>query len=281
MELLNAVEAVLHEYRRHWPLTLRQVYYRLVGAYGYPKTEDFYKKLCHHVANARRGRLIPFEAVRDDGVMTVHLEHFDDEDHFRRHIRELGQKYTRNKLSGQPIHLEVWCEAAGMLPQLVEVTEEFSVQVYSSGGFDSLTAKKTLANRICRIGKPAVILHLGDFDPSGECMFEAVAEDVAAFVEADKPWNPVDVEFVRLALTREQVEQYDLPTAPPKDGDTRTKAWTGGGTCQLEALPPDTLAELLYDALDAYLDGDIRSQAEADEEVERRRLVRSLPKPRG
>jgi hypothetical protein len=278
MVLLDAVQTVLQEYRRHWPLTCRQVYYRLVGASGFPKTEGFYKKLCHHVANARRGRLIPFDAIRDDGITTYRFQHFDDEDHFRRHIRELGEKYTRNKLAGQEIHLEVWCEAAGMLPQLAEITEEFSVQVYSSSGFDSLTAKKSLADRICRIGKPAVILHLGDFDPSGESMFEVVAEDVTAFVKVDRPWAPVNVRFVRVALTRKQVEEFGLPTVPPKAEDTRSKSWIGE-TCQLEALPPDRLAALLYQALDDNLSAAARYQALAEEEADRRRIVRALPKP--
>jgi hypothetical protein len=278
--LLLAVEAVLEEYRNHWPLTCRQIFYRLVGAYDYPKDEPAYKRLCHHLSNARRGRRIPFDAIRDDGVTTFHLQHFEDEDHFRRHLRELAEGYTRNRLVGQEIHCEVWCEAGGMVPQLYGVAAEFSVRVYSCGGFDSLTIKKNLSDRICEIGKPTVILHLGDYDPSGVNMFKAVAEDVAAFVETDKPWNPVDVTYVRVALTREQVERYALPTAPPKSSDPGTKTWTGGGTCQLEALPPDTVIELLFEALEDHLSVAHCRQVEQEEEIERRRLVRSLPKPR-
>src|SRR5919106_6121996 len=144
-------------------------------------------------------------------------------------------------MAPQPNHLEVWCEAAGMLPQLVAVAERYSVRCYSSSGFDSLTAKKRLADRICAMGKPAVILHLGDFDPSGESIFETIAEDVAAFVHADRPHGLVTVQFERVALTEEQVELYSLETAPPKASDTRAKSWSGG-TCQLEALAPDQIA---------------------------------------
>src|SRR5687767_14482494 len=149
--LLGDVLAVLDEYREHWPLTVRQIFYRMVGAYGYPKTEAFYGKLCHHLANARRGREIPFDAIRDDGIATVDMQHFDDEEHFKAHIRRLGETYTRNKLSAQESHIEVWCEVAGMILQLADVAHEYSIQVYSCSGFDSLTAKKVLATRICRI----------------------------------------------------------------------------------------------------------------------------------
>ena len=37
--LLDQVHAVLDEYAEHLPLTVRQIFYRLVGAYGYEKTE--------------------------------------------------------------------------------------------------------------------------------------------------------------------------------------------------------------------------------------------------
>ena len=263
-ELLDQVQAVLEEYRQYWPLTCRQVFYRLVGAHGYDKSESAYGRLCHHLANARRGRLITFDAIRDDGVTTYRLDHFEDHDAFLRRVRMMGKSYTRNKLAGQDLHLEVWCEAAGMLPQLYHVAEPFSVPVYSSGGFDSLTAKKRLADRICEIGKPTVILHLGDRDPSGESIFDSVAEDVQAFVRADRPWATVSVDFERIALTAEQVEQYDLPTAPPKATDTRSKTWTGG-TCQLEALPPPVIADILRDAIERHIDPD---QLEHDTKLE-------------
>lgn len=277
-DLLEQVGFVLEEYRDYWPLTCRQIFYRLVGAHGYPKSEQAYGRLCHHLANARRARMISFNAIRDDGVTTYGLDHFDDHDAFLRRIRLMGESYKRNKLAEQDVHVEVWCEAAGMLPQLHSVAEPYSVPVYSSGGFDSLTAKKRLADRICDIGKEAVILHLGDFDPSGESIFESVAEDVTAFVHADRPWATVSANFVRVALTAQQIQEFQLPTAPPKASDTRSKSWDGG-TCQLEALPPDVIAEILDDAICERFDHDQLDDDREREKVERQRIVLSLPAP--
>lgn len=273
-ELLDQAQAVLDEYREYWPLTCRQIFYRMVGAHGYDKTEGAYKRLCGHLANARRGRIIPFYAIRDDGVTSYHRDHFEDRDAFLRHVRKLGESYTRDKLAGQDIHLEVWCEAAGMLPQLDDVAEPYSVRAYSSGGFDSLTSKKNLASRICRIGKPTVILHLGDFDPSGESIFDCVAEDVQAFVEADRPHGLVNVEFERIALTRDQVHLYGLPTAPPKVSDSRSKSWDGG-TCQLEALPPNVIAGIVRDQIERHIDQD-QFEQDSDMQAHERRLISGL-----
>ena len=54
--LLDQVQAVLDEYAEHLPLTNRQIFYRLVGAHGYPKTEQAYNNLCEMLQKARRSR---------------------------------------------------------------------------------------------------------------------------------------------------------------------------------------------------------------------------------
>jgi len=206
------------------------------------------------------------------------MDHFDDHDGFLRHVRKLGEGYTRNKMAGQDLHIEVWCEAAGMLSQLHRVARPFSVPAYSSGGFDSLTSKKELADRICEIGKRTVVLHLGDFDPSGVCMFDNVAEDVAAFVMEDRPNGFVTVQFERVSLTAEQVKAHDLETAPAKESDSRSQSWTGG-TCQLEALPPDVIADILKAAIERHIDHDQLAFDQTEQRRDRILISGLLPAP--
>ena len=50
----------------------------------------------------------------------------------------------------------VWCEAAGMVPQLAAVAEPYSVHVFSGSGFDSLTTKKRLADRVIGAGRSTI-----------------------------------------------------------------------------------------------------------------------------
>ncbi|MEE8408304.1 MAG: tyrosine-type recombinase/integrase [Myxococcota bacterium] len=77
---------------------------------------------------------------------------------------------------------EVWVEAAGMVPQATRVAHELGVPVYSSGGFDSLTTKREAAQRILERHRPTVVLHIGDYDPSGLSIFDSAAEDITAMV---------------------------------------------------------------------------------------------------
>jgi hypothetical protein len=76
----------------------------------------------------------------------------------------------RDKLTRQGLDIRVYCEAAGMMPQLERVCEPYSIPVYSCSGFDSLSGKYELKESCWRAftykGRRTVILHLGDHDPS-------------------------------------------------------------------------------------------------------------------
>jgi len=93
------------------------------------------------------------------------------------------------------------------------------------------------------------VLHIGDHDPSGVHMFSAIAEDVQTF--AQDLGLDGSIRFTRLAVTPAQIVDLKLTTAPPKVEDRR--AFTGE-TTQCEAIPPDVLAQIVTDAIEARLD---------------------------
>ena len=64
--LLHDVEEVLHEYVDLLPLTLRQIFYRLVGTRDYPKNEAFYDRLLDKLARAQRYALPGAPAKKND-----------------------------------------------------------------------------------------------------------------------------------------------------------------------------------------------------------------------
>lgn len=134
-----------------------------------------------------------------------------------------------------------------MVPQLVRLGEEFGIACFSGGGFDGLAGKHDAAMRAVAGGTKSRILHLGDYDQSGEHMFSALAEDVIAFAAA----AGAQIEFQRVAITPAQVVTYNLPTAPPKVTDRRS--FSGTATTQAEALPPDILAAIVREAIETAL----------------------------
>ncbi len=273
--ILDEVDEVLEEYQDHLPLSVRQIFYRLVGRYEYPKTEQAYAGLTEKLVRARRAKLIPFDAIRDDGIVRIENTFYESIENFHDETGRRIQNYRRDRQEGQPQYIELWCEAAGMLGQLNRVAEDYSVPVYSCGGFGSLTANYKVARRALARDVATVILHVGDFDPSGESIFESMTEDATAFVEADRVIQTCQIIPIRVALTADQVEEYDLSTAPPKRSDSRSKNWTGG-TCQLEALAPDQLARIVTDAIEKRIDWDVFGAVYRQEASDRASLL-ALP----
>ncbi len=256
-ELLEQVDGVLDTYEAELPLTARQIFYRLVGAHGYAKDENAYARLQELLAKARRAGIIDFDAT-----VLAPLEFASREEIIQR-AEELAAEGQGIRLEGQPNWVELWCEAAGMAPQLARAVGEYGVTVYSSGRFDSLTVKYEASQRIGARDVPTVVLHVGDLDPSGLALHQAALEDVGAFVGTDT------VRFERAAVTPEQVERYDLPTAPAKKTDKRGIWRAGDGTVQAEALPPDRLAAEVRQAVERELDLDALERAKSTESANR------------
>jgi hypothetical protein len=256
LAVVDAVKAVLLEYSSYLPLTVRQIYYRLVGTEVIGKTQADYENLCEKLSRARRARLISFDDIRDDGVTR-------EED--TGNVFDSGEEMSRYALSilangrlppgqFQPVPQYVVCEAAGMVPQIARVAQRFAAITLSSGGFDSVTAKYNLACELIGQHRPCIVWHIGDFDQSGCHVFQSLNEDVHAFIDG---WMPgfersdvADVAFRRLAVTEAQIAEYGLPQAPMKKSDVRT--FNGSGTVQAEALAPDIMAKIVEDALSTY-----------------------------
>jgi hypothetical protein len=269
LELIARVNAVLGEYRGHLPLTLRQIFYRLVGAHGYEKTERAYERLGEHLVRARRARIIPMEAIRDDGGATITPNMWASAEEYLDAVRAQAGELMLDRTAGQKTRLAVLCEAAGMTPQLARVTQPFGITVMSSGGFDSLTEKHAFAAELARHDRPTDVLSVGDQDGSGVWMLAAYAEDVEAFTRD----LGGEATFTRLAVTPEQVREFNLPTAPPKPTDRRAFR---GETCQAEALAPDVLAAILRDAIEARIDRRALDRVLKRERAVRRELMEKL-----
>ncbi len=270
-ELLELVRLVLIEYAEYLPITIRQIFYRLIGAHGYPKSERAYKNLGEKLNRARRARIIPFNAVRDDGITLVEPLAWDGPLDLVRAFLGHADQFRLDRQIGQMRRLIFAVEAAGMVPQIQRIADPFGIAVQSAGGFDSLTCKHDLA---LKLGEwPAVeILHIGDYDASGEHIFSSLAEDVQTLArDLGKTGRLV---FSRLVVTRRQIDDLGLPTAPPKETDRRR--FDDTETVQAEAIPPNMLAQIARDAITDRLDGDAYERVLDHEKHIRERLAEKL-----
>lgn len=274
--LVDQVRAVLDEYREHLPMTARQVFYRLVGAFQFPKDERAYDRLQETLNRARRARMIPMGSIRDDRAASAgYTGGYNSPAEFWESVRASAEYYARPLTDGQPRAVEVWIEAQGMLPMVAEVTQQYGVIVYCSGGFESVAAKHDAAARIAYREVPSTVLSVGDYDPSGLSILDAAAEDVAAFVE-EMGGTPPTVR--RLAVTQEQITEYGLETAPQKRSDRRGEHMHD--TVQAEALSPTQLTDLVRAGVEAAVDLRALARVQAKSERERAQLVRKAERLR-
>jgi hypothetical protein len=266
---LDAVQAVLDQYSDYLPLTIRQIFYRLVGISVLGKSEKEYGALCDLLNRARRSHVIPMSSIRDDGFMGglgIRIGWTDPQEFVDSTLDE-ARKYRKDRQAGQWRRLVIWCESAGMVPQVERVATDYGVTVKSSGGFDSTTVR----HEVAEAWSGTTILHMGDYDPSGECMFDALDEDVRTFAE----YYEQDTYFERIAVTPEHIARYELITSPPKPS-THQQRKRMTETVQLEAISPDDLASLVRDAIESRISLDQYRNVLAFEKNERAQLCERM-----
>jgi len=113
-----------------------------------------------------------------------------------------------------------------------------------------------------------VILYFGDHDPSGDDIPRAIAENLSRM--------GCDVVVERVALNQQQIIEMNLPSAPAKATDTRTRNWDGAGVVELDAIEPSRLTEMVMAAIQQHLDSSLYTALKEREAVEREQYQSTL-----
>ena len=143
-------------------------------------------------------------------------------------------------------------------------------------GYASLSFLHQAAEYISGLSVPTYIYHLGDFDPSGVNAGEKIEETLRELAP------DAEIYFSRLAVTPEQIADWDLPTRPTKVSDSRAKNF-GEISVELDAIEPNQLRSLVQEAIEQHLPPEEFDVLKAAEESEREiisRLVRTATSPR-
>ena len=121
-------------------------------------------------------------------------------------------------------------------------------------------------------GKEIIFLHLGDHDPSGCEMSKDILRRVEMFGELS---NKID--FQRIALNMDQIEEFNPPPNPAKETDTRAKAYIekyGSISWELDALEPAILTRLIQTTIEKYLDIELFNERLCIEDAETKELLK-------
>jgi hypothetical protein len=159
------------------------------------------------------------------------------------------------------VYVEIWCEKDALAGVLVEETEPYDVPLMVARGYSSVSFLHSSATQIEANGKPAYIYHFGDLDPSGV----DAARDIETKLRRYAPG--AEIHFERPAVTRAQADEWNLPTRPTKQTDTRAKKFQGTSV-ELDAIPAHQLRDLVRECIERHVDKhqiDMLRVAEASE----------------
>jgi len=134
-ELLHAIREVLDGETS--AITIRHLFYRLVGLNIIPKTELAYKGLCSHLSHWRKAGEVPWNAFSDSTRWHIKATMFDSITDALTRTRET---YRRNLWATQSSYVEVWVEKDAIAGVIDDVTDSFGVPLFVCRGFASLSS---------------------------------------------------------------------------------------------------------------------------------------------
>jgi hypothetical protein len=133
-------------------------------------------------------------------------------------------------------------------------------------GYPSLSFLHSAAEEMrSQQGRPCYLYYFGDLDPSGIDIPRRVEKDLRAFAP------DVDLHFQRVAVTREQVQEFNLHTRPTKKSDSRSKNFRGESV-ELDAIPPAALRVMVLTCIEQHINQEALRQTRLTEQLERHTL---------
>jgi len=280
-EIIPVVNEVLGQYT--FPLTVRQIYYRLVSDpyLLFTNTKQHYNSFDNILTRAReRGEVDPKgDRIVDDTRHTWGGDTgWDSPEKFLiaylDHFRNSWKDYDKEMWVNQEHKLEVWVEKAALARVLDQVTSPVKVLLFPHRGNPSYIKVKEAVKRLQEfgaevsgkpLGKKVCILHLTDHDPTGLKMTQELKSRLGRY-------GGSFIEVRRIGLTIEQVRQFNLSPNFAKSADRNYPEYVEkyGEECwELDALPPEELQAIVKQEIESYIDDEAWEQKEQEIEEEK------------
>ncbi len=249
LQLIDKINEVIRNYiAQGYSLTLRQVYYQLVARAIIENNEKSYKNVGNLISDARLAGLIDWNSIEDRTRNMRGNSHWSSPGSI---INSAAYSYHLDHWEGQDYYVEVWVEKDALIGIVGQICGQLDVNFFSCRGYVSQSEMWGAAQRL-KIrqdqGQNVVLLHLGDHDPSGKDMSRDIQDRLRIF-------EAYNVEFHRLALNMNQIEEYNPPPNPAKLTDSRATQYIdefGYDSWELDALEPQVISDLIESNVKKY-----------------------------
>ena len=266
--LLGQVQKVIAQY--NFSLTLRQIYYQLVSKQIIPNQQRYYRQLSRLCVIGRDEGILP------EGMFTDRLRQIEKSSSWldlKDFMETVKNSYRKDIWINQDNYLEIWTEKDALREVIRPITDKWDVgflvvrgQVSRTAIYEAYLRFKLNSHR----GKKCHLFYFGDFDPSGLAIYQSLVERLQNFDGSVLPIN-----FKRVALTINQINQYNLPQDPCKQSDPNYGRFVkeyGDNVVELDALPPNVLKNLVESYITNLIDEKKLAQVQKVEKAEKMQL---------
>jgi len=273
IKLLNIINSILYKYANEgYTLTLRQLYYQLVANDFIENKIEEYKRIGNVVSKGRLAGRIDWNMIEDRLRTPESNQHWNNPSEI---IKTAVNSYYLSRWDKQNYYIEVWCEKDAVSNIIQPVCSKWDVTFMANRGYSSQSAMYEAYQRFdfhssC---KYLAICYFGDHDPSGIDMIRDIKDRLYTF------FNDEIVNINKIALTIDQIKQYNPPENPAKITDTRYEKYAneyGESSWELDAIEPSILSSMVEDAIFEYLDISSFEEIEKKEKKEKDKILKLL-----
>ena len=251
LEYISVINSILEEYSKQgYRLTLRQLYYQLVARDKIPNRVQEYSKLSSVLVAARMNGLTDWSMI-EDRTRRPHIPYWVRS--IKEALVDTIRQYRLDRQKEQEKCVEIWSEKDAVSNILKRVSEYFHIRLMINRGYSSCSAMKMALDRLQLPGRKTIILYVGDHDPSGLDMIRDIETRLDEF-------GLDSFKVIHVALTKEQIDEYNPPPNPAKITDPRARKYIyehGSESWELDALKPNVLEEIVRKNVENYIDLDL------------------------
>lgn len=254
------------------PMGARSVAYQASGRGLIPKTEQAFEMVGNRLIalrdledeNGTPTPAFPLHLIEDGLSRTTYWAgHWSPEDALTK-VAEGYRRYAWHEFERSVIVIE---EKVGLAALFRPVCGLYDIPLVTPGGFGSISLAYSTAKLLYDAGRPALVLHFGDHDPSGLHIDRSFERRLNRYA----PTTPI--EWRRVAVTPEQVGELSLPSRPTKvAGNPHAKGWEGGDSVELDSIRPADLKRIAREAIEGAIDLDLVARIRAREAEEKAKL---------
>lgn len=267
-EMVAAILRTLSERAEYLPLTVRSVHYALLNypplihtskpKSRYKNDKKSYQSLVDLLARMRVAGDVDMDSIDDETRPVTLWKVFNNTtDFIGNQLAGFLKGYYGNLLKSQPHHYELLGEKNTCNIVLERVASRYRIPLTSGRGYASLPPRHKMAERYRSSGKDKLILFVvSDFDPDGEEICRAFGRSLR------DDFGIKDVQTVKLALTYEQTQEFDLPPALDAKTDSPQfrkffERYGSSDVWELEAMPPELLEKTVTEGIESVINSDL------------------------